>query len=178
MIIQATQIPISRTIAPVGSASPAYGVGDQFGSLMEMPNVFRRFRRPFDNLPQDGNGLQRQYGSVTLQSIRMTNLALTSPAFDIFIFNELPAITSVDNALMVIPNTELLKCVHVISPAFTYASAGASNNVSSIGGIPLQFPQSANATNDSLWVLLKTLNTFTGFGTQPQLNIRFDFVAD
>ena len=175
-IIQATGITVCRFATPTISTSPAYTSGDQVGGIIELTNVFRRFYRPYENLPSTDSSVVSQAGKATLKSAGVVDISLQNSNFDFWFFNEIPTVASSDNGALNITDSEILKLQHVLGFSATYSTT-TQNSSASASGIELVITQSPTATSDSLWVVAQTKSTPT-YTTTTALRFKFDFFLD
>ena len=105
---------------PVTSNGVAYATGEQIGAVNTITQAVADTR-----------------GTVQLESIVVIDKHKQKAAIDVFFFDQVPALTSVDNGAFTLPTAELLKCIGVVSIAAADYADTAAQAVATVRRIDL-----------------------------------------
>jgi hypothetical protein len=109
-------------VTPTISTSPAYTSGDQIGGIMTIAPALR---------PVNPNSGTTAETTGTLTTVKILEISAQKAAIDIFFFNALPTIISVDNGAFNIANAEWAKWIGTFSAGTSYVEAKAATNAGS-----------------------------------------------
>lgn len=145
-------------ITPTVSTTPAYTAGDQVGGLNRIAEAANH----------DG-------GTLLLQSLTIIDKGKQKSALTLFLFDDVPTITSVDNGAFDLTDVQAaLSCLgHVLIPSANYQDS-SSNSIATVLNIGLLLRSNAGknavalpsgATPRDLWCVLMTTGTPTYVST-------------
>lgn len=158
-------------------STASYVAADQFGGINEIPNVFRTIHRPLDGNASAVTPFGRQRGYVWLSSILVkNNSAAVFPVFDLFIFNQLPTITSVDNGALNFADSELSKLVCMATVDSSWIPT-VSNSATEKQIQNLMIPQVSTQASSSLWIVIRIATNAT-FATTSDVTFALKFSQD
>lgn len=132
-----------RTGKEVISVTPtldtnAYASGDRLGSIMEFSNI-----------------LKVSPGKTVLVNVTLLDKAKQSSALSLYLFNALPTVVSADNAPLDISDTEMQKCIGVVSFAGSdYKTQNAGSSFAQLSQSPNLVLKNSDDESKSIWGLL------------------------
>lgn len=116
----------------------AYASGDRVGSIMEFENI-----------------LKVSPGKTVLVNATILDKAKQSAALNLFLFNALPTVASADNAALDISDTEMEKCIGVISfLSSDYNTQNSGSSFAQLSQSPNLVLKNTSETSKSIWGLL------------------------
>lgn len=175
------RINASKTISvtPVISTS-IYASGDQIGGIMTLTDVIRN-----QSIPNTVSGSDLGWGWSEICEVTVLDSDKQDVAFDIWLFNQSPTVTSTDNAAFAMTAANMkLQCIGVIkgigansSGDSNYSDAAAVSTSSNPNiNKPVQVPFSAtNKTNIYAIAVVRGTPTYT---TTSSLQFQFSFYMD
>lgn len=118
-------------VTPTVSTTPAYTAADQIGGIQTI------------------RGVNENAGADTciLSSVTILDKGAQKSALDIFIFDELPTVTSSDNVAVAISDAEMEKAVaHIVVLAADYRDIGSTSSVAHLRNLNLLVKPVASGT--------------------------------
>jgi hypothetical protein len=155
------------TVTPTISSSPAYTAGDQLGGIMTLTDVIR----------QDSNG---RFGTSELVEVTILDGSKQDSAIDIWLFNQSPTVTSVDNGAFAMTYANMQSQaigVIQIGTSGTYSDASATSMCSAANlNIPVQVANTASSPTN-IYAIAVARGTPT-YATTTSLTFLFKFFMD
>lgn len=158
------------TVTPVISAASAYTSGDQVGGIQTIA-VLDTLSNVKDAPCQDQNSC------AYLMGLKVIDKSKQAQPLQIFFFNALPTVASVDNGAMSIVDAQASKCIGWVSVLATDYDGPAEWSIADVNISACLKAVKSTVDDGPLYAVVKTTGTPT-YGTTSDLIFKYYFSQD